>query len=143
MAEALNITTASLDRIERSPAVRLTPTALTAEIDKAGAPARDADRTAARETYAALWKAIGRIDGIVERGQVADQQLRWLIWSGVGGALLGMWLMAVLPGAIARALPESWHVPEWMAARILRMEQRTAGQRLLEAAPKEREGNDR
>ncbi len=143
MAEALNTTTASLDRIERSPAVRLTPVALTAEIDKAAAPARDADRTAARETHAALWKAIGRIDGIVERGQAADQQLRWLIGSGAGGAVLGMLLMAVLPGAVARSLPESWHVPEWMAARTLRMEQRAAGVRLMETAPKEREGKGR
>jgi hypothetical protein len=142
VVEALNTATAALDRIERSPAVRLTPAALTAEIDKAGAPARDADRTTTREAHAALWKAIGRIDAIVERGQVADQQLRWLIWSGAGGALLGMLLMAVLPGAIARSLPESWHVPEWMAARVLRMEQRTAGERLVVTAPKEREGND-
>ena len=140
MAEALNTTAASLDRIERSPAVRLTPAALTAEIDKASAPARDADRTAAREAHAALWKAIGRIDGIVERGQAADQQLRWLIWSGAGGALVGMLLMAVLPGAIARSLPESWHVPEWMAARILRMEEHGVGERMVETRQKSGEG---
>jgi hypothetical protein len=143
MAEALNAATGALDRIERSPAVRLTPAALTAEIDKAGAAGRDADRTATREAHTALWKAIGRIDGIVERGHAADQQLRWLIWSGAGGALVGMLLMAVLPGAIARALPESWHVPEWMAARTMRLEQRTAGERLVVTAPKEREGNAR
>ena len=143
MAEALNAATGALKRIERSPAVHLTPAALTAEIDKAAAPARDADRTAARETHAAMWKAIGRIDGIVERGQGADQQLRWLIWSGAGGALVGMLLMAVLPGAIARSLPESWHVPEWMAARVMRMEQRTAGKRLVDTAPKEQEGKGR
>ena len=143
MAEALNAATGALDRIERSPAVRLTPAALTAEIDKAGAPARDADRTATREAHAALWKAIGRVDGIVERGQAADQQLRRLIWCSVGAALVGMFLMAVMPGAIARSLPDSWHVPEWMAARVLRMEQRTAGERLVVTAPKDREGNDR
>lgn len=143
MAEALNTATASLDRIERSPAVRLTPAALTTEIDKAAAPARDADRTASREAHAALWKAIGRIDGIVERGQAADQQMRRLICSGAGGALVGMLLMAVLPGAIARSLPESWHVPEWMAARLMRMEQQAAGKRLVEIAPKEQEAKDR
>ena len=76
MVETLKTATGALDRIERSPAVRLTPAALTAEIDMAGAPARDADRTATREAHAALWKAIGRVDGIVERGQAADQQLR-------------------------------------------------------------------
>ena len=141
MREALNAATGALSRIERSPAVRLTPTVLTAEIDKAAAPARDADRTASRETHAALWKAIGRIDGIVERGQAADQQLRWLIWSGAGGAVVGMLLMAVLPGAVARSLPESWHVPEWMASRILRMEQRAAGQRLVETEPKSQQGS--
>ena len=143
MVDALNAATGALKRIERSPAMQLTPAALTAEIDKAAAPARDADRIAARETHASLWKAIGRIDGIVERGQAADQQLRWLIWSGAGGALVGMMLMAVLPGAVARSLPESWHVPEWMAARILRMEQREAGERLVASAPEGRERKDR
>ena len=143
MVAALNTTTGALERIERSPAVRLTPAALTAEIDKAAAPVRDADRTAARETQAALWKAIGRIDGIVERGQAADQQIRWLIWSGAGGAVVGVLLMAMLPGAIARELPESWHVPEWMAARMMRMEQHDAGKRLVDTAPKEQDGKDR
>ena len=32
--------------------------------------------------------------------------------------LAGCLLWAILPGAFARALPESWHVPERMAAHV-------------------------
>ncbi|GHC99885.1 hypothetical protein [Novosphingobium pokkalii] len=38
------------------------------------------------------------------------------------------------PGAIARSLPASWHVPEWMAARTMNMDQRAAGERLIATA---------
>ncbi|MDB5583865.1 MAG: hypothetical protein JWR80_9041 [Bradyrhizobium sp.] len=76
-------------------------------------------------------RSIGQIDGIVQRGQAADVQLRWLIWTGVGGLLLGFFFCSILPGAIARALPASWHVPEWMAARTMGMDQREAGARLI------------
>jgi hypothetical protein len=82
-----------------------------------------------RETRDALSRSIGRIDGIVERGQAADRQLRRLFWADSGGALGGMLLMSILPGAIARSLPASWHVPEWMAARTLRLDERTEAAR--------------
>jgi hypothetical protein len=78
-----------------------------------------------------LQRSIGRIDGIVERGQAADRQWRRVIWAAAGGALAGIVLMTFLPGAIARSLPASWHVPEWMAARTLRLPQRTAGVRMI------------
>ena len=45
--------------------------------------------------------------------------------------------MAILPGAVARSLPASWHVPEWMAARTIGMHQRAAGERMIAtSAPK-------
>lgn len=134
MAEALKETSGALHQIEDSPAMRMTPAALRAAIDKVSVDVRAEDRASLHETRDALWKAIGRVDGIVERGQAADRQMRRLLHCTAGGALVGMLLMAVLPGAIARSLPESWHVPEWMATRVMRMEQREAGERLVERA---------
>lgn len=131
MAEALKLAAEGIDRVERSPAVRLTPAALTDEIVKASAEARAEDRVLLRETRDALMRSIGGIDGIVERGQAADVQVRWLIWTGAGGALGGMLLMAILPGAVARSFPTSWHVPEWMAARTIGLDQRAAGERMI------------
>jgi hypothetical protein len=52
----------------------------------------------------------------------------------VAGLLAGILVCAVLPGVIARSLPASWHVPEWMAARTMNMDQRAAGERLIATA---------
>lgn len=131
MAEALKQAAEGIDRIERSPAVRLSPAVMANEIRKASIEARAEDRALLRETRDGLTRSIGRIDGLVERGQVADRQLRRLIWAGTGGALGGMLLMAILPGAVARSLPASWHVPEWMAARTIGLDQRAAGERMI------------
>lgn len=141
MAEALTQAAAGIDRIERSPAVRLSPAAMADEIRKASTDARAEDHALLRETRDALSRTIGRVDGIVERGQAADRQLRRVIWAGVGGALGSMLLMAILPGAVARSLPTSWHVPEWMAARTLGLDQRAAGERMI-ATSREKPDDD-
>jgi hypothetical protein len=134
MAEALGKAAGGIGRLEQSPAVRLSPAELAREIATASSDARAEDRAMLHQTHDALLRALGRVDGIVERGQAADRQTRRLIWVGAGSALAGMLLMAVLPGAIARALPASWHVPEWMAARTMGLEQRAAGERMIAAA---------
>ena len=137
MTQALDTTVAALARLEASPAVRLSPAALTAEIVKAGAAARAEDTKLVHETRDAMLRAIGRVDGIVERGQAADKQARQRVWSAVGGALVGMLIWAVLPGMIARTLPASWHVPEWMAARTLRIDQQKVDRRIDGASYRE------
>ncbi len=131
MAEALKQAAEGIDRIEQSPAVRLSPAAMADEIRKASTDARAEDQALLRGTLDALMHSIGRVDGIVERGQAADHQLRRVIWAGAGGAFGGMLLMAILPGAVARSLPTSWHVPEWMAARTIGLDQRAAGERMI------------
>lgn len=136
MAQALKAATSGIERIERSPAVGLSPTAMTAEIVKASIEARAEDRTLLTNTRDALARSIGRVDAIVERGQAADRQRKRVLWAAGGGAFAGMLLMSVLPGAVARSLPDSWHVPEWMAARTMGMDRREAGARLIDNAPK-------
>jgi hypothetical protein len=137
MADALAQNAAGIGRIEASPAVQLTPAALSQEITKASVSAREDDARRIEAAHEALVRSIGRIDGIVERGQAADRQLRRQIWSAVGGAVAGVALWSVLPGALARSAPESWHVPEWMAARTMGMDQEAAGRRLIANARNE------
>lgn len=134
MLKALKEAAGGIDRIEASPAVKLSPGAFTVEIIKAGADARAEDRSLIRETRDAMSRSIGRVDGIVERGQAADQQLKWLVWTGAGGLIIGMFFWSVLPGAIARSLPTSWHVPEWMAERTMGMDGPHAAARLIEVS---------
>jgi len=79
-------------------------------------------------------RSIGQIDAITMRGQAADDQVRWLVWAGVGGFLVGIIFWAIFPGMIARALPQDSHVPEWMAAKTMGMDQRAAGVRMVATA---------
>jgi phage-related minor tail protein len=119
IADRLTATAAAADRIEQAPAVRLSPDAMTTEIVKASAAARAADARLIQEARDALSQALGRVDGLVERGQGAEQQIRHQCWAAGGGMLVGILIWSVLPGAVARSLPASWHVPEWMAARTI------------------------
>lgn len=119
IADRLKATAAAVDRIEKAPAVSLSPDAMTTEIVKASAAARAADARLIQDARDALSQALGRVDGIVQRGKAADQQIRRQCWAAGGGLLVGILIWSVMPGAVARSLPASWHVPEWMAARTI------------------------
>ena len=125
---------ARLNRIERSPAISLSPAAMAAEIVKASEAARAADQKQVHEVRDEMLRAIGRIETMVDHGRAAHQQRRILISTSVGAATGAILLMAILPGAIARSLPASWHVPEWMAARTIGLGQREAGERMVAAS---------
>jgi hypothetical protein len=120
IAERLKANAAAADRIEKAPALSLSPGAMTAEIVKAGAAARVEDARLIQEARDALSRSIGQVDGIVKRGQGADRQFERLLWAAAGGMLAGILIWSALPGIIARSLPSSWHVPQWMAERTLR-----------------------
>ena len=75
--------------------------------------------------------ALHGIGGVARR---ADEQRRTLWQVGAGACLGGMLLWTVVPGVVARALPDRWQVPEWMAARTLDLPKWEAGQRLMRAA---------
>lgn len=120
-----------LSRIERSPSISLSPAAMAAEIVKASEVARAADRKQIHEARDEMLRAIGRIGTMVDHGRAAHHQRRLLISTGIGAAAVAMLLMVILPGAIARSLPASWHVPEWMAARTMGLDQREAGERMV------------
>lgn len=120
-----------LSRIERSPAISLSPAAMAAEIVKAGEAARAADQKQMHEIRDEMLRAIARIDTMVDHGRAAHQQRRLLVSTAAGAAAGAMLLMAVLPGAVARSLPASWHVPEWMAARTIGLDQREAGELMV------------
>lgn len=134
MLGALKDAVDRLGRVERSPAISLSPAAMAAEIVKASEAARAADQKQMHEVRDEMLRAIGRIDTMVDHGLAAHHQRRLLISTGLGAAAGATLLMAILPGAIARSLPASWHVPEWMAARTIGLDQREAGERMIATA---------
>lgn len=108
-----------VDRIEQAPAVKLTPAAMVRELNQAAGQVRAEDKRQLDEACAALHHAIGRIDGLVARAMSTDRQRQRERWIGGGALLAGILLWSFLPGVIARSLPDTWHVPEWMAERTL------------------------
>ena len=134
MLAALRDTVDRIAQIERSPALSMSPAAMAAEISDASEAARAADQKQLHDTRDELLRAIGRIDTMVDHGRAAHHQRRLLAWTGVCAAAGAMLLMAILPGAVARSLPERWHVPEWMAARTIGLDQRKAGERMIATA---------
>ncbi|CAH0356981.1 MAG: DUF6118 family protein [Sphingobium sp.] len=125
-----------LAAVEQAPAIVLTPTEIGQHINRAAEAVRVEDRRMLDTARAALDRSAGQIESVVKRGQAADQQIERQFWCVAGGVLAGIFLWAVLPGAVARSLPASWHVPEWMAARTMNMEQEAAGQRMIATAQK-------
>jgi hypothetical protein len=136
MTQALGGIEERLHRIENSRALTLSPVELTKEINAAAEAVRSQDRQMLVEAHNAFARSLGRMDGMIERGQDVERRTEreWMI--GAGGVIAGILLWSILPGAIVRSLPESWHAPEWMAARMMGMERAAAGERMIEAAEK-------
>src|SRR3546814_16205893 len=116
-----------LAAIEHSPAMRLTPKDMKAEVVQVAEQASAKDRDTIARTSARLSVSLGKVDGLIERAWTADKQNRWLLGTGIAGLFGGILLWSAVPGIVARALPASWHVPERIAARTPRLDIRDAG----------------
>jgi len=139
MQKQLEESNGYLDNLAKKPGLQLTPRSLVADINQASKDARAEDARLIHDAQASLQRSVGHIDGIVKRGQAADRQQQRLLQAGAGGLAAGILLWSILPGAIARHLPDSWHVPEWMAARTMGMSMKDAGQRLWNVAGMEQQ----
>ncbi|KQZ73884.1 hypothetical protein ASD73_14000 [Sphingopyxis sp. Root154] len=119
MAQHLNTATKTLADIAAKPAMEMTPETMAQRMDQAARKARQSDREqigAAENRYDHAVRELGRI---VASAKSAHEQREWLKLAGGGGVLAGCLLWAIVPGPITRALPESWHMPEKVAARVL------------------------
>jgi hypothetical protein len=73
---------------------------------------------------------------MIERGRAVERRTRRELIIVVGGVLAGILLWSILPGAVVRSLPESWHAPDWMAARMMGGEPTAARQRMIKPRKK-------
>ncbi|MBP6111428.1 MAG: hypothetical protein KA482_03515 [Sphingobium sp.] len=109
-----------MQQIAASPALQVTPETLAQRIDTAAQSARRTDQAAQIEARDRLDRATAELRQIVKTGRTTDEQRHRLAWVGGGALLAGMLIWAVLPGMVARIFPESWHLPERIAARTVR-----------------------
>jgi len=134
MAKALNATMQNVGVLAKAAEDNVAPRYVADRIVAAGAHARDEDRRMIATAGEKIDKATNALHGIGGVARRADEQRRTLWQVGAGACLGGMLLWTVVPGVVARALPERWQVPEWMAARTLDLPKWEAGQRLMRAA---------
>ncbi|WP_239804586.1 DUF6118 family protein [Croceicoccus hydrothermalis] len=119
MADQLAQVSKTLSTIGSMPAIELTPEDIAVQIKRASLDMlRDASDLF-RHGRKDLDLATGRLAAIVGRVRTeAEQKRQTWRFAGVGMAA-GILLWSILPGTIARAMPESWQWPEWMARKAV------------------------
>jgi hypothetical protein len=119
MSDQLAQVSKTLSTIGRKPAIELTPEDIAVQIKRASLDMlRDASDLF-RHGRKDLDLATGRLAAIVGRVRTeAEQKRQTWRFAGVGMAA-GILLWSILPGTIARAMPESWQWPEWMARKAV------------------------
>lgn len=135
MADQLAQVSKTLGTIGNKPAINLTPEDIAVQIKRASLDMlRDASDLF-RHGRKDLDLATGRLAAIVGSVRTeAEQKHQTWRFAGMGLAA-GMLLWSILPGTVARAVPESWHWPEWMAQRALGESSRwNAGSRMMQSA---------
>lgn len=130
MAKALNTTMQNVAVLAKAAEDNVAPRYVADRIVAAGACARDEDRRMIASAGDAMNRASRELQGITGSAVEDAQQRRHLVWTAIGGIVVGMILWAVFAGAVARLMPAGWQWPESMAARTLRLEPWDAAWRL-------------
>jgi hypothetical protein len=134
IAADLAETMTAVGAMAESPAMRMTPKVLIAEIDAVAANTQRVDRANLAAASAALTKATRDLGGWVDSAREASVQNLRLVQVGLAGLVGGAILWAAVPGVIASLAPESWGWPERLAAFSLGGDLWNAGERMLAAA---------
>lgn len=135
---ASSATRQSMRALAEMPALRLSPKDWSHEIAMAAQEARRSDQQAFAEVRYAFERMAAEMAAHLRSARSAERQRQWLISTTAGGIVAGMLLLAIIGGPVVRAMPESWHWPERMAASILGADEETAGVRLIKTAAPDR-----
>lgn len=134
MAKRMGEISESLKGMAGHPAMQMTPDSIGNRIAAAAEAARRSDQDRISQARNDLSHAAQEMRSVTAHARTVAEQ-RQQLYQVAGGALLaGVLLWSFLPGTIARAMPESWHWPERMAARIVGASSRwDAGARLMQS----------
>ena len=119
MAGQLAQVSKALTAIGSKPAIELTPEDIAVQIKRASLDMlRDASDLF-RQGRKDFDSATAQLSVMVGRVRTEAEQKRQT-WRSAGvGLVAGILLWSILPGTIARAMPESWHWPERMARKAV------------------------
>ncbi|CAM4157036.1 DUF6118 domain-containing protein [Novosphingobium lubricantis] len=134
MAKRMGAISESLKGMAGHPAMQMTPDSIGNRIAAAAEAARRSDQDRISHARSDLQHATQEMRSVTAHARIAAEQ-RQQLYQAAGGALLaGILLWSFLPGTIARAIPEGWHWPERMAARMVGESTRwDAGARLMQS----------
>jgi len=138
IAKRMGAMAETLAALAAMPALKMTPEAFAERMDMAAAMARHEDHAALVKARRAMADTSRDLRTAIGTAATIDAQRRNRHQWGGGGLVAGMLLCAILPGFVARAMPDSWHLPERMAARTLGLDRWAAGERLLAMSEPER-----
>lgn len=119
MVDQLAQVSKTLTAIGSKPAIELTPEDIAVQIKRTSNDMQRDTSDLFRQGRRNFDSAATQLSAMVGRVRTEDEQKRQT-WRFAGmGLAAGMLLWSILPGTIARAMPESWHWPERMARHAL------------------------
>lgn len=134
MAKRMGAISESLKDMAGHPAMQMTPDSIGNRIAAAAESARRSDQDRITQARDDLHHAAQAMRSVTAHARTAAEQRQQLYQVAGGALLVGILLWSFLPGTIARAMPDSWHWPERMAARMLGESTRwDAGARLMQS----------
>jgi hypothetical protein len=111
--------TQNLVSLAAQPALSLTPSGIADQISRATESMRRLEHDRLSRAHQELRHSTQALLDVVALARTRSEQQRALYKVGGACLLSGLLLWSVLPGAIARSMPESWRWPERMATRML------------------------
>ena len=109
----------TLTAIGSKPAIELTPEDIAVQVKRTSNDMQRDTSDLFRQGRRDFDSAATQLSAMIGRVRAEDEQKRQT-WRFAGmGLAAGMLLWSILPGTIARAMPESWHWPERMARKAV------------------------
>ena len=133
-SETLAAIVYGLKKMESHPAMQLTPERFNSQAKEAAEALRRVIGPDLRHAVAAVDHASRDVARFAGELRSREAQRDAVVYAGAGGLVVGMALWAILAGPLARLLPQSWQVPEKMAAATLHLDRWEAGSRLMQSA---------
>lgn len=134
MVKRMGAISENLKRIAGHPAMQMTPDSIGNRIAAAAEAARRSDQDRISQARSDLIQAAQEMRNVTAHARTAAEQRQQLYQMAGGAVLAGILLWSFLPGSIARAMPESWHWPERIAARLVGASSRwDAGARMMQS----------
>jgi Family of unknown function (DUF6118) len=134
----IKATSDGLQSLLTQPALAVSPQNLAKTIAAAGVEARKQEQAALNQATTTFVTVANQLTGFVASARKDQEQIKWLLWTAAGSAILGALLWTALAFIGNSLAPQSWHWPEKTAASALGRDLWSAGERLQAVADPKR-----